>query len=269
MIYSSDVSEIRIVPKHSGADVSISATSYLTYQQCPARADARYKGHYSMPSRASFTGSLAHGIFRRHLESGPIPPETFGDVCRQEIGSSPRLNQTMGELGVRFGDLDGIFREVQELYQRFVRFPQEGFAGAELHIEVVPVDGVKLVGWVDAIYLGSPAGHRLVDWKTGDLGDAPIQMSFYSLLWALDRDELPAEVEAISVKTGERYTSNPRRDDVVETAAKVTAMVDELRGAWSAETDLVRRGGPWCRHCPILDDCPEGMSAVRVLDGVS
>jgi hypothetical protein len=88
---------------------------------------------------------------------------------------------------------------------------------------------------------------------------------FYSLLWALEKDEVPAYVEAVSVRTGERYRTVPSAADVERVASDVGALVDEMRSAWSQSVDLDRNGGPWCKYCPILEDCPEGKSTEALL----
>ena len=63
-----------------------------------------------------------------------------------------------------------MFQEVRALYERFVRFPQEGFDGAEIVFDIEAAPGVQLVGQVDAVYRHDLGGFRLVDWKTGELG---------------------------------------------------------------------------------------------------
>ena len=253
------------MPSKPGEDVRVSATAYLSYLQCPARADARFQGKYGRPSRASFVGSIAHQIFRRHLQSGPVDPVEFDQACREEIGGSSRLNGTMAELRIKPSELGGVFQEVRALYERFVRFPQEGFDGAEIVFDIEAAPGVQLVGQVDAVYRHDLGGFRLVDWKTGELGEARDQMGFYALLWALDRDEVPAQLEAVSVKTGERYSSVPSAADIEKTADAVTGMIDTLRSNWGSGTEFTRVGGPWCGHCPILEGCQEGESTVRIL----
>ena len=104
-----------------------------------------------------------------------------------------------------------------------------------------------------------------VDWKTGDLFDPLPQLRFYSLLWALDRGVLPAVVEAVSVKTGERLREVPTVSLAEKTAATVRDLVNAARRSWVTGEDLPRFGGPGCRYCPILDRCEEGSAAVRVL----
>lgn len=260
---------IRIVPTQDGEDVRISATSYLAYRQCPAHADARFQGNYSAPTRSSFVGSLAHQVFRRHLVSGPIADGDFDQACREEIGGSHRLNNNMKDLNIKPSALGGVFEEVRALYQRFVRFPQDGFEGAEISFQLEPATGVELVGQVDALYREELGGHRIVDWKTGELGEARVQMGFYALLWLLDRDELPAVVEAVSVKTGERYSSVPSLADVAKVATDVTGMIDDLRAHWAGGAEFERRAGPWCRYCPILTGCREGEATVRILEARS
>lgn len=262
--YASDVTMVRIVPKESGDDVKVSATSYLNFKRCPAGANARYQGIYGPDSRPGFAGTLAHRIFSRHLSSGPIASEDFVQACREEIGGSSLVNK-MGGLELKPSVLAGVIEEVRELYERFTKFPQDGFEGTEVELRLTPADGVELVGTVDAIYREELGGHRLVDWKTGELGDVESQLLFYALLWALDRDEVPAYVEAVSIRTGERYRTVPSTADIDAVATDVAAMIDVLRRLWASGEEFDRSGGPWCRYCPILEGCVEGEATVRIL----
>src|SRR3990172_9494406 len=148
-----------------------------------------------------------------------------------------------------------ILEEVGDLYDRFKTLGTEGFEGAEVSLEATPVEGVLLRGSVDAVFQAGEAGVRLVDWKTGNLGDPGLQLSFYSLLWALDRGEIPGRVEAV-----------PTRAGIEETAAKAASMITALRESWRSGSDLERLGGPWCRWCPLLEECPEGRAATRLLE---
>lgn len=255
---------VRIVPKNSGDDLRISATSYITFKRCPASANARYQGHYGPDSKSSFTGSLAHRMFSRHLSSGAIASEDFIQACREEIGGSNLVNK-MGGLELKPSTLAGVIEEVRGLYERFVKFPQDGFDGTEVALMVTPAEGVELVGTVDAIYKEDIGGHRLVDWKTGELGDVQDQLIFYALLWAIDRDEIPGYVEAVSVRTGERIRSVPSTAEVDAAAVEVADMVDTLRDNWAKQQEFERRGGPWCRYCPILEGCSEGEATMVIL----
>ena len=247
-----------------GEDIKISASTYVSFKQCPERANTHLQGIYGPESRPAFLGSLAHRVFSRHLTSGPIASEEFIQACREEIGGS-NLNQKMAALEMRPSDLAAAIEEVRGLYERFTRLPGEGFEGSEVAMEIEPGSGVKLVGTVDAVYKEELGGHRLVDWKTGELGTPEDQLLFYALLWALDRDDLPAFVEAVSVRTGERYRAVPSRDDLVRVVDEVAAMITTLRAAWSSSEGVARHGGPWCSYCPILQDCSEGQSAEAVL----
>jgi hypothetical protein len=143
--------------------------------------------------------------------------------------------------------------------------PGEGFEGAEVDLEYETDDEVELVGTVDAVYREELGGHRLVDWKTGELGQPEDQLLFYALLWVLRNDEVPAYVEAVSVRTGERYRTVPSSEDVSRIASQVAELANQVREAWSGGSALERIGGPWCRYCPILDECAEGRSAESML----
>jgi hypothetical protein len=106
----------------------------------------------------------------------------------------------------------------------------------------------------------------LVDWKTGGLGDPDTQLAFYSLLWAMERGELPARVEAVSVQTGERTDTVPSRPLIDQTAVDVAGAVDALRTTWATGASLERLAGPWCKWCPLLDECSEGRATVDLLN---
>lgn len=205
---------------------------------------------------------MAHRLFARHLGGNPISETDLGAVCRSEIGGS-NLNYKLGALGLKPSELGKVIDEVGAVYERFKRIPTEGFEGAEVSLGAEPADGVTLIGSVDAVFTGE-SGVRLVDWKTGELGEVVDQLHFYALLWALDKDELPAVVEALSVKTGERISEVPSSGVVKETAQQVAEMVDRLRSAWEGNAGIERRGGPWCKYCGILDSCSEGRAATRL-----
>jgi len=255
---------VSIPPVAPGDEVRLSASTYVAWKKCPDSANARLQGIYGPDTRPAFLGSLAHRIFARHLTAGPIASEEFVQACKEEIGGS-NLNHKLAGMALKPSALAGVIEEVRGLYERFTRLPGEGFEGSEVMLDHQNDDGIQLVGTIDAVYKEDLGGHRLVDWKTGEIGDAEDQLSFYSLLWALDRDEVPAYVEAVSVKTGERYRTVPSTADVSRVATDVAKLVDTMRKAWSEGASLDRNGGPWCRYCPILDDCAEGQTAEALL----
>jgi len=183
-------------------------------------------------------------------------------VCRSEIGGS-NLNYKLGALGLKPSELGRVIDEVGAIYERFKKIPAEGFVGAEVALMVEPAESVTLVGSVDAVFMGDE-GVRLVDWKTGELGEVVDQLHFYALLWTIEKDELPQMVEAVSVRTGERVTEVPDSGIVATTAGQVADMVGRLRSAWEEDRGIERRGGPWCKFCGILDSCAEGRAATRL-----
>jgi len=218
---------------------------------------------YPPESRASFLGGLAHRIFARHLTGGPIPEEGFLTACREEIGAG--MNPKLGALGLVPSQLVQVVEEASGLYRRFCRLGLEGFAGAEVELEAEPAAGVTLRGVVDAVFDDGEGGMRLTDWKTGSLGDPAAQLGFYALLWALDRDDLPGRVEAVSLSSGERMDEVPTRAGVEATAGAAAAAASALRTALAADGHLERAAGPWCRWCPLLDECEEGRAATALL----
>ncbi|MDH3306499.1 MAG: PD-(D/E)XK nuclease family protein [Acidimicrobiia bacterium] len=255
---------MELPPIPPGESLSISASTYVAYRQCPAMAAARLRGFYGPDSIPAFRGALAHAVFARHLDGGPIEPSEFTQVCYESIGGS-NLNYKLSPLGLKPSSLKGVIAEVHELYDRFRRLPVEGFSGAEVALTYDAGNGLTLAGRIDAVF-GADSAVRLVDWKTGDLGEVLEQLRFYALLWALIEGAVPSAVEAFSVRTGEQYRDLPTEADVGATAARVAEMVTSLRSAWERQEDVDRTAGPWCRHCPILDDCSEGRAAIRVAE---
>lgn len=262
--YTLRVMPISIPHVVPGDPIRVSASTFMTWKRCPDSANARLQGAYGPDSRPAFLGSLAHRIFSRHLSSGPIASEDFVQACREEIGGS-RLNNKLAGLELRPSSLAGVIEEVRGLYERFTKLPAGGFVGTEQDLAHEAENDVELVGTIDAVYREDIGGHRLVDWKTGELGQPEDQLMFYALLWALDRDDLPVYVEAVSVRTGERYCTVPTMADVRQVAEEIAELVNQMRASWRQGAELERRGGPWCRYCPLLEDCSEGKSAGALL----
>lgn len=255
---------IQFPPVPPGERMVISASTFVSYERCPESANARFRQEYGPPTRPSFVGGLAHRVFARHLTTGGIAEEDFAQVCREEIGSAPTLNLRMGELGLKPRDITGIVAEARALYDRFIRFPVEGFRGAEVALEVEPQPDVVLRGRVDAVF-DEQGAVKLVDWKTGQVGDPGDQLAFYALLWDLERDEMPVAVEAVSVKTGERHRTEPNVALLEGIAGRIAEMVRTFRTGWTSAAEFERVGGPWCTYCPLLDGCPEGRAAAGVM----
>lgn len=253
---------IPLPPINSGEPLTVSATLYKTYLACPQQALGRLHGEYPADSLPAFKGSLAHRLFARHLADGPI--EDIPAACREEIGAG-RMNMKLQALDIgKPSALAPIIAEVGDLYARFKRFPTDGFRAAEVAIEA-PLEGdVTLVGVVDAIF-DDEAGTRIVDWKTGGfIDDTDGQLDFYCHAWAQQYGELPAAAEAVSVKTGERAVLEPTIERATVTGEAVVEMVNTLRKAFREGSELERRGGPYCRWCPLLDTCAEGNAATAV-----
>lgn len=245
-----------------GEPLSISASLYTTYLRCPGQALAHAQGVYGPDSRASFSGMLAHRVFARHLTSGPIAEDDFTLACREEIGQA--MNPKLGSLHLRPSELRGVIAEVGALYERFQAASLEGCRSVETAIAVPVSADVTLRGRIDAIF-DDARGVRLVDWKTGALGMAQDQLSFYALLWGLEHGELPAVVEAASVASGERYEEVPTAATAAATSRRIAELVVTLRRGFIDEGTVPRVGGPGCRYCPWRDDCAEGVAALRVL----
>ena len=250
-------------PMSDGDPLRISASAFVAFRDCPALLGARLEGKYGPDSIPAFRGALAHAVFARHLQSGEIADEDFDQVCRVSIGNS-NINYKLANLGLGISGVREMISEVGAMYARFKKMPTEGFRGAEVHLEI-PVGGnVTLLGRIDAVYDGEQGGVRLVDWKTGELGQVAEQLRFYTLLWALSEGSLPDAVEAYSVQSGEQFRVVPTQDEVVEMANEVAAMVSTIRRSWSDGPALERIPGMYCRYCPVVSDCAEGQSALRV-----
>ena len=251
-----------------GDPVRISATLLTTYERCPGEAEGRLRGIYGEDSVASFTGALLHRVIRRHLEDGPIESESIPHVCRVEIGQG-RLNAKMNAVGLGSSSrLEPIFASIGEKYERFQRYPQEGFHSAEHLIEVEPVDGVTLVGKIDAVF-EHEGGLRLVDWKSGDLGSPRTQLGFYALIWTIHSGRMPTEIEVVSLGTGERHAEPVTEAWMDSVAATVSQLATAIRRFRTTGVSLPLSAGPWCRYCPLNDECSEGQAALTLLEGAT
>ena len=250
-------------PLVAGADVVVSATSFSVYRRCPDQALARLQGRYPPETVPAFRGQLAHRLFARHLSSGPVADDDLTQVCREEIGAG--MNPQLVALGLAPSALAGVIAEVGALYDRFKRLAHDGVDECETTLEVQPAEGVTLRGIVDAVFRDDAATVRLVDWKTGSLGEPDDQLAFYALLWTLARGAMPVGVEAVSVASGERFATAPSAASLAETATAVAGQVNTLRLAFDSGARAERRGGPWCRHCPVVDECGEGRAVLSVL----
>jgi len=246
-----------------GDPFNVSASLYTTYLQCPQQALGRLQGFYGKGSIASFKGKLAHKIFAAHLEDGEIPADVFSMTCKKAVGAD--LSQDMAELGMSISQFNGVVSEVEALYERFKTLPMDGFKEAEVEFDLDAGGGVALRGRMDAIFADED-GTRIIDWKTGTyVSDNEPQLDFYAMVWKLLHDELPIATDALSVATGENLHRVPNDATVLRTVEDVGAMIDALRTALSAGSELARTAGPYCRWCPILDTCQEGTAAVDLL----
>jgi len=240
-------------PIEPGGPVAISATTYISFVRCPAQALGRFQGRYPKESKSSFRGGLAHGMIARHLQRGPLDnPE---QAAREVIGSTT-LNNKIAAAGLnRPSLLAPVISEASDLYRRFSRLPVDEFERAEVGLFYEVADGVTLIGQVDAVF----AGPLLRDWKTGPLGESLEQLLFYALVWCLQERTLP-RVEAISLQTGESMTRAPSISELAVVAGRVADLVNFVRRAVAGE----RRAGPWCRYCPLWEECPEGQAALTI-----
>ena len=248
----------------SGESMSISASLFVSYLACPGKALGQLMGIYAPETKASFSGILAHRIFARHHVEGPIDDAVFPKVCKEEIGQA--LNPKLASLAMRPSELRGVIAQVGELYARFRGVRLGECAGVEELLEVDVGAGVTLRGRIDAV-MTDERGVRLVDWKTGSLGDSEPQLGFYALLWALSKGELPVKVEAFSIASGESFSDAPSVSSVTRIANQVAEMVGEMRAGFSDESLVAKRGGPACRYCALNVSCQEGIAAIRLLAG--
>ena len=246
-----------------GDPISVSATLYTTYVRCPQQAVGRVRGIYGPPSKAAFRGSLAHKMFARHLEDGEIDQDDFEQACREAVGE--HLGGQMAELRMKPSEFNALVAEVRSLYERFKTLPDTGFEAAEAPFEIDGGAAITIRGRIDALF-SEADGIRIVDWKTGSyLGDAEPQLDFYAMAWALDHGDIPVATEASSIVTGENVRRIPTQASIDQTTHDVSGMVTAIRSVLESGDDLERRAGPYCRWCPLLDDCDEGASAVSLL----
>jgi hypothetical protein len=254
----------RLADLPSGEPIVVSATLLTTYRRCPQQALGRLRGAFAPPTRGMFKGALAHRIFARHLENGPIEADDFALVCRQETGRN--LNGQLAATGLKPSEFGSVVDEVSSLYDRFRQLPVDGFRSAEVAFDLTVSDDLSLRGRIDAVF-DRDGDETIVDWKTGsELGpDVDAQLTFYAFVWGREHGSPPSEMVALSLATGERVSRRPTQTDLDDIEAEVAAMVEELRGALADDADVDRTAGPHCRWCALLATCSEGESALSLL----
>lgn len=250
-----------------GPPISISASSFVKYRQCPQKGLAHHRGIYGEQSRAGWIGQLVHRLIARDLSAGDlsdIPLAELEQAAREEIGST-HLNYDLGLSVGKPSDIRRAIAEAVESFREFQQLPRPDFDDVEVVISVDAGADVTLKGVIDGVE-STDAGKRLVDWKSGPVRpEAEMQLRFYALLWMLEHREMPAAAEAVSIKTGERVGYEIGAASLQELLELIAELVSSVRKALQDGSDLGLESGPWCRHCPLLDTCTEGQSAVSVL----
>lgn len=251
----------------AGEPLNISATLFTVYAKCPQQALGRVQGIYGPPSVAAFKGNLAHKVFASHLEDGEIPESGFEQRCKEMVGR--HFGEQMASLHMTSSGFSDLVAQVAALYERFKMLSTDGFSVAETPFNFDIGNGLTLRGRIDAVY-DDEDGKRIVDWKTGAfLGDAEPQLAFYAMAWTMLHDELPSATQASSLATGENLHISPTQESIAATIRSVGDMIDRLREAIQAGSELARVAGPYCQWCPLLDTCEEGSSALAILSAGS
>jgi len=245
-----------------GPPISISASSFVKYRQCPQKGLAHHRGIYGDQSRAGWIGQLVHRLIARDLRDGGL--ENIEQAAREEIGST-HLNYDQNMSVGKPSDIRRAIAEALESFNDFRQLPRPSLDHVEVSITVDAGSEVTLKGIIDGVE-SVPEGIRLIDWKSGPVRpEAEIQLRFYALLWLLGKGQMPVVAEAVSIRTGERAGYEVGIESLQDLVGDIDELVTSVRHALADGSDLVLQSGPWCRHCPILDDCDEGQTAVSIL----
>lgn len=130
------------------------------------------------------------------------------------------------------------------------------------------LDGmVVLRGKVD-LSLGQPrgttAGKVLVDFKTGRVVARHLDdLRFYALLETMRVGVPPRMLASYYLDQGQLITEEVTTRLLDATEARAVDGIRRMIDLISAERDAVKRPGPSCRWCPILDSCAEGQAHLR------
>ncbi|NND12834.1 MAG: DUF2800 domain-containing protein [Acidimicrobiia bacterium] len=244
-----------------GPPIAISASSFQKFLRCPDQGLSHFRGIYGQTSRDGWIGQLVHRLIARDLTEGPI--EDIELVARIEIGST-NLNFDLAAIG-RPSDIRRAIAEAVEVYVQFRHLPRPELSEIEVSIVHDAGGDVTLKGRMDGVQV-TPDGVSIVDWKKGPIRpETRHQLTFYGLLWVLERQALPNDLQAISIQTGERASFPVSIADLERTVELVAGLVHDVRSALLVDRKLSREPGPWCRFCPILDGCGEGQETVSLL----
>lgn len=244
-----------------GPPIAISASSFQKFLRCPDQGLSHFRGIYGQTSRDGWIGQLVHRLIARDLTDGPI--EDIELVARIEIGST-NLNFDLAAIG-RPSDIRRAIAEAAEVYAQFCDLPRPDLSEIEVSIVHDAGGDVTLKGRVDGVQVTSE-GVSILDWKKGPIRpEMRHQLTFYGLLWVLERQALPNELQAISIQTGERASFPLTVADLERTVELIAGLVHDVRSALLVDRGLSREPGPWCRFCPVLDSCGEGQETLSLL----
>jgi len=123
-------------------------------------------------------------------------------------------------------------------------------------------DRVILRGKVD-LTLGAPdglvAGKVLVDLKTGTAKPAHLDdLRFYALVETLRLGTPPLRLGTYYLDQGRLLPEDVSEGLLDSTVARVVAGVNKMVELERKLREPVRRAGPMCRWCPLLDECADG-----------
>lgn len=131
-------------------------------------------------------------------------------------------------------------------------------------------DRIILRGKVD-LTLGAPdglvAGKVLVDLKTGAAKAAHLDdLRFYALVETLRLGTPPLRLATYYLDQGRLVPEDVTEALLESTVERVVAGVVKMVELSTGAREPVRRPGPTCRWCPLLDECDEGRSFTEADD---
>ncbi len=115
--------------------------------------------------------------------------------------------------------------DVQELIDRFLSSPFAKRQPVAVEVEIsLPLGDGKITGKIDAVFQ-TPSGYEVVDWKTGDGPQNPIQISAYRIAWAQSHN---CDLDAVDALYYHVRSGRVERPDKLYSLEELQAVKDKM-----------------------------------------
>ncbi len=218
---------------------------------------------------ATVRGTIAHKAIELSVQTSTASPGRLVDRALSRLADSDNWTaQWLGEADdLDLAEVRGLACErVTKFVECFPPLPTGWRPVTESRLSCDLHDGlIRLSGKID-LAIGGPdglqAGKVIVDLKTGNRSSTHIEdLRFYALLETLRLGVPPWKVASYYLDSG-TFVFETVTEGLLEAAARrVVDGAIKLAELLEGERPPIRRAGPTCAWCPLLDGCEDGRRA--------